>query len=350
MHNIPAHRTAPHSLPPTNDRDFLFPEEESANLRDYWVVIRKYCWTIALFWLPVVLMAVLSVQGEEPTYTATATLYIENQTPNIMGVMGVSSALTPTGNALDYYVTQRRLLTSRSLAASVIQELGLDRGPRLDTYMEAPTSWIQNYVSIGFLRARVQGLAQWLLERIKGRSKEGQAVEAPAEEQTQTFEFGVHPGFIDSYLSGLIINNVPQTQMIGVSFTSLNPAFSKEVANAHATAFIRNSLLTRFELTTEARQFLADRLAELKTALEKSEEELNRFQKTHAVMPLEKGENLVAERLRGLNADLTQARSKRIELESLYRMLQQRDSRFLSQIIDNPVVRQIKDQIATLEV
>ena len=54
-------------------------------------------------------------------------------------------------------------------------------------------------------------------------------------------------------------------------------------------------------------------------------------------------------RLKSLNADLTQARSRRIDLESLYRAVQQRDNRFLSQIIDNPVLQQMKHQIATLE-
>jgi capsular exopolysaccharide synthesis family protein len=165
----------------------------------------------------------------------------------------------------------------------------------------------------------------------------------------QDFEFGVPPGLIDIYLADLVVSQIVGTQLLKVSFSSLNPALSKEVVNTHATAFVSTSLLTRFELTEEARQFLQGKLAELKAMLESSEEELNRFRKTHAIMGLEKGESLVIDRLRGLNTDLTQARSKRIELESLYQVIQQKDNRFLTRIIENPVAQQLKVQISRLE-
>src|SRR5690606_11778732 len=108
---------------------------ETVNLRDYWMVLRKYRWTIVLFCVPIVLLTALFVGQEARTYTATAKLYIENQTPNIMGAIGVNSALTPGWNTIDYYATQRDLLTSRSLAAQVIRDLGLDEGSRFRKYM-----------------------------------------------------------------------------------------------------------------------------------------------------------------------------------------------------------------------
>jgi polysaccharide biosynthesis transport protein len=165
----------------------------------------------------------------------------------------------------------------------------------------------------------------------------------------ETFELGVHPELIKSYLQRLKVTPAKESQLVRVGFTSLDPSFSKEVANAHATTFIRTSLLTRFELTAGARQFLEERLTELKEKLARSEEMLNRFRKAHAIVPVDKGEDLVAERLKALNDTLTQARAKRIELESLYRVVQQRDYRYLSQIIDNPIIQRMKDQISTLE-
>jgi capsular exopolysaccharide synthesis family protein len=336
------------------DRDFLFQEEETANLRDYWLVIRKYRWTIVIFLLLIVLIGALSVQGKARVYTATATLYIENQTPNIMGVIGATSGFTPGGGILDYYKTQEKLLKSRSLAAQVIQDLGLDHTQRFLRATDVPTSLVQRQVSwvqsqVSWVKSQVhrglESMASLVQERIQGRS-EGVDEE---EKKTETFEFGIHPSLINRYLSKLSIHHLDETQIINVSFSSLDPSFSKKMANAHATTFIRTSLLTRFELTAEGRQFLEEKLTDLKAKLERSEENLNRFRKAHAIVSLEKGENLVVERLMALNGDLTQARSKRIELESLYRIVQQRDSRFLSQIVDNPLVRQIKDQISTLE-
>ena len=140
-----------------------------------------------------------------------------------------------------------------------------------------------------------------------------------------------------------------ESQLIKVSFSSVDPSLSRDVVNAHVSSFIRTSLLTRFELTAEARQFLQEKLAELKDKLEKSESDLNQFRKTHAIVAIDKGEDFTLDRLKGLNTDLTQARSRRIELESLYRIVQQRDHQLLSQVIDNPLIRQMKDQISALE-
>jgi polysaccharide biosynthesis transport protein len=362
MHSMPPDRSTFRPLPAPDDRDFLVPEEESGNLRDYWIVLRKYRWTIALFLLPIVLIAALSVQGNAPVYTATATLYLENQTPNIMSIIGASSGFSSGGGAaLDYYKTQSNLLRSRSLAAQVIQDLSLERGERFVRAMQAPPSWFESQVSrvksqISWVRSQVSwalsqvrwGLdvvASWLGET---RPEDSEPV-GPSEDTSDTFEFGVHPRLIDRYLSGLSVERVSETQMIRVSFSSLSPALSKDIANAHATTFIRTSLLTRFELTAEGRQFLQEKIIEMKAKLEQSEAALNRFRKAHAIVSLDKGENLVLDRLGGLNRDFTQTRSRRIELESLYRVVQQRDSLAISQIIENPVVRGIKDQITALE-
>ena len=44
-----------------DEREFPFQKEGIANLRDYWIVIRKYRWTIVAFLLPIVLIATISV-------------------------------------------------------------------------------------------------------------------------------------------------------------------------------------------------------------------------------------------------------------------------------------------------
>jgi succinoglycan biosynthesis transport protein ExoP len=336
MSRISPYRPTPYPLPHTDERDFILQEEETANLRDYWIVIVKYRWTIVAFVLPIILIAALSLWWTTPLYVATATLHIENRSPN---VVGVPETVLPGGVTPDqYYQTQLNLLRSRSLAARVIQDLGLAHDPRFGADAEDLLSWVKRH-----LRRGPKSVAKWVQERLIGVTEEPQ-------EKLTIFELGVPPNLIDRYLERLTITLVEVSQLVKVSFSSVDPSFSKDVVNAHVSIFIRSSLLTRFELTAEARQFLAEKLVELKAKLEKSEEELNRFRKAHAIVALDKGENAMMERLKGLNADLTHARSRRIELESLYRIVQQRDHQLLSQVIDNPLIRQMKEQIAGLEV
>jgi succinoglycan biosynthesis transport protein ExoP len=351
MYRIPPSLTPPFAPPPTDNRDdrhFLIQEEEAGSLRDYWVIILKYRWTIATFLLPIVLITGLSLQWSPRVYTAAASLHIENRFPNITGV---SEGFAPAGSPADqYYPTQLNLLQSRSLAARVIQDLDLGQDPRFAMSAESFLSWVQSPVRQGMQSllswVREMSLVKWIQERLQQAAER----EEPEEKGINQFELGVSPNLIDRYLSKLRIKFLDESQVAKIEFTSMSPSLSKEVVNAHMSAFIRTSLLTRFQLTGEARQFLEAKLAEAKGELERSEEELTRFRKVHAIVETEKGDSLVMERVKALNTDLTQARSRRIELESLYRTAQRRDARFLSHIVENPYIGQLKERISTFEI
>ena len=306
------------------------------NLRDYWIIIRKYRWTIVTFMLLISLIAAISVVGKPRVYTAVATLYFENPPPNLTGSLE-ATALAEKAFA-SYYATQLDLLKSRSLVARVIQDIGLDQGQRFQTEVQGPPSWGDH------VRLAIRSAARWVRETsvVKWIQERFTAVREEQEKHTEVFEVGVHPDLIDGYIKKLGITHEEESQLVKVRFSSLVPALSRDIVNAHVTAFIRTDLQTRFEETAEAQQFLEAKLSELKIALERSEADLTRFRKTHAIVTMEQGQNLVLERLRALNADLTQARSKRIELESIVRAVQKRDNQALSQVIDNPAYSEIK--------
>src|SRR5438094_454791 len=104
MYRLPPSYMPPSPLPPTDNRDFLFQEAQAGDLRDYWIIIRKYRWTIMIFLLPIVLIAAISVASKPRLYTATATLYFEIQPPNIMGAPELSALAERTFDT--YYKTQ----------------------------------------------------------------------------------------------------------------------------------------------------------------------------------------------------------------------------------------------------
>ncbi len=108
-------------------------------------------------------------------------------------------------------------------------------------------------------------------------------------------------------------------------------------------------LENRFNLTQEARDFLSKKLAELREKVQKAENEMNRFRRQHGVVSLEKGENIVVERLVDINRELTRARAERIQAESLFQMTKNKNTQYLSQVLSSPVIIQIKGTLATLE-
>jgi succinoglycan biosynthesis transport protein ExoP len=343
MYSLPAPHMTPSPPPPTHNGNVLCREPEADNLRDYWIVIRKYRWTIVTFMLLISLIAGVSVVGKPRVYSAVATLYFENPPSNLTG--SLEAAVLAEKAFAAYYATQLDLLKSRSLVARVIQDIGLDQGQRFQAEVLGPPSWgdhLRRSLRSAVRWVRDSSVVKWLQERFT-------AVREAQETHTEVFEVGVHPDLIDGYIKKLEITHSEESQLAKVHFSTLVPALSRDIVNAHATTFIRTDLQTRFQETAEAQQFLEAKLSELKIALEQSEADLTRFRKTHAIVTMEQGQNLVLERLRALNADLTQARSKRIELESIVRAVQKRDNQALSQVIDNPLIQKSKEQIVALE-
>ncbi|MFQ5849809.1 MAG: Wzz/FepE/Etk N-terminal domain-containing protein, partial [Candidatus Binatia bacterium] len=101
-------------------------EDERPGVRDYWRVIRKHGWLIATFLFGVVLTAGLIILTMTPIYTAKAMLLIERKAPQMVEVQDVLSESLGLEQR-DYYKTQYEILKSRSLAARVIREQGLEK-------------------------------------------------------------------------------------------------------------------------------------------------------------------------------------------------------------------------------
>jgi uncharacterized protein involved in exopolysaccharide biosynthesis len=135
MHNLPPSHSPPSPLQPMDNRGLPAQEAEGGSLRDYWIIILKYRWTIIAFTLPIAVLAAISARWPVPVYTAAATILLESRPPNIVGV---SEMFTMSGGNLDqYYETQLNLLRSQSLAAEVIRELDLAHHPNFQRFPQA---------------------------------------------------------------------------------------------------------------------------------------------------------------------------------------------------------------------
>ena len=64
------------------------------------------------------------------------------------------------------------------------------------------------------------------------------------------------------------------SSIVKISYDSPNPALAAKIANALASSFIKVNLERRYNASTYARNFLQDRLTQLKAKLEESEKAL----------------------------------------------------------------------------
>lgn len=329
------------SAPPVEEVGYYYADHsEETHLRHYWKILLKRIRPMAAVFIDVMIIGVIITMASPTLYTARSTLKIEPQNPSVTGVAGVAESLPGQYDIgpYDYYQTQFALLKSEPLRARVIRDLKLESNP---AFTQKPKPGLlasfSNLILDGF-DYMVSGV-----DRLTGGAQPKPSSRAPA------YELGVNPGLVGRYGKYLSIEPVRNTRLVEVIFNTPDGKLSQDLANAHAAGFIQMILENRFSLTKEAKDFLGARLAELREKVQRAEEKLNTFRQQHGVVSFDKGENIAVERLVDLNRVLTKARADRIEAESLYQMTRNKNTEYLSQVLSNPLIQQIKGNLATLE-
>ncbi len=320
---------------------------DEVDLRHYLNVLIKHCRLLTFVLLVAVVIGAYFSLTATSLYYASAILKIEPQNPSVTGV-GEMLRLNESGPAYDYYKTQFYLLKSNTLAAKVINDLKLDAN-KIFTSAQVTTSnpvdrvrsWI--FGKLSFVSS--------LIPRIKTETpqEEPESTEAAGKTGSSIGIPQVEPSLIDRYKQFLAVKPITNTRLVEIAFSTPDPRLSQRLADAHAKGFIQLSLENRFALTKEARDFLDGKNAELKEKLERSEDALNRFRQTHGVVSMEKGENIVVDRLVDFNRQLTTARAQRIEAESLYKVVENKSTQSLSQVMNQGMVPALRSNLLALE-
>lgn len=316
---------------------------EEVHLRDYLSILNKRRRLVASIFLLILGAGFGAFLPTDTLYTSSATLKIEPQNP--LGTVGEAVNVQYGDSTGDYYKTQFELLKSRRLAKKVITDLNLGANP---AFLQKRRIVALQRLTSG-IAASFESLSSPVIAFVSPPAPSPDppptVQSSPKEQEASQIQ-----GLVSRYLSLLQVLPVRDTRLVRVEFTTLDPHLSQELANAHAAAFIRTNIETRFELTAEARDFLEKKLVDVRDKLERSEKALDEFRSQHGVVSLEGSDNVVANRMLDLNRRLVEVRDKRIEVESLYRAVQDKNSQNLSKIIDNQRIQQLKAQLNAIEV
>lgn len=109
----------------------------------------------------------------------------------------------------------------------------------------------------------------------------------------------------------------PRTRLIDVTFTHQDRDVARKVANSLVDEFLKQGVDQRTGTLEEQNRVLIEKSRELKEKVNRSEQAIQEYkQKTVASVSLDDRRNLVEQKLKGLNADLTNAKGERLRLES----------------------------------
>jgi len=298
--------------------------EAVPDLLEYWRVIQKRYATVLVALLVVFMIGLFATFRGKPVYEARALIEIQKENPDVptlqelFQIEGVSDA---------YIETQNRILKSENLARRVITQLGLEKLPEF---------------------TRRSG--SWQIAR-----------EKPAPEPVMRAEFGISSvadktvpeEVLKNFEERLTVEPVKRSRLIEVTFESNDPNVAAQVVNTLTSAYIDANLEARWQAAQKASDWLSQQLLGMKAKLEKSEDELQKYGRGNGLLFLEteKGtsENIVVQRLRELQQELTKAQADRYAKESLYRLLEERNYAELPGVFDNKLIQDLTARLADLQ-
>src|SRR3984893_983824 len=300
---------------PVEDREAV------PDLLEYWRGIQKRYGTVLIALLVVFMIGLFATFRGKPVYESRALIEIQKENPDVptlqelFQIEGVSDA---------YIETQYRILKSENLARRVMTQLGVEMSTE---FTRRSGSW---------------QIAREKPEPVRAELGIGSAVDKTVPEEV-----------LKNFEERLTVEPVKRSRLIEVTFESNDPNIAAQVVNTLTSAYIDANLEARWQAAQKASDWLSQQLLGMKAKLEKSEDELQKYGRGNGLLFLEteKGtsENIVVQRLRELQQELTKAQADRYAKESLYRLLEERNYAELPGVFDNKLIQDLTARLADLQ-
>ena len=313
---------------------FIDQTEPLIDLSRYYRLIRKRQRIVIAFAAAVMIIGVVHIISTPPTYTAETTIMLAPATGEGSSALeNLVEIETAAYNADQYYKTQSEILESPVIAAYVIRRLGLAHRPAFnddppkDSFARLWSSTVGRITGSGNIKPRIPSFIP------------GQDDDVPRT-------------LVHRYMAMLKVTLVPGTNLLKISFATHNPRLSAELAKAHVEGYEQQQNEIRSSQSEEARQFLENKLIDIKEQLENSEAALNDYRRRKGIIPglisLDGKNAVVLDRLADLSRNLTNAQVDRIGLEAQVAIIRKYDYNSLPAVAQSVEIQALHKEMNNL--
>ena len=293
--------------------------DNEVHLLDYWRAIRKRIWLVLGIVVLSTMMAVVYVARKPDFYEAQARVQVDLEDNGAL-VNGARPLYGPTDDPI-YFNTQLQILVSPGLLRRVVRTLDLEHNP--DFFKGNP--------------AQRQSTWQTLLRMAGFGSKPPENVPHQPDQLPLTTSVAQATGpedlndakrlapYVNAIVAGLKVEPVKETRgyyketrLIDVKFTHTDPQVAAKVVNAIAETYVFWNLEKKTETNSSTGGFLQKRIAELQQQIRTAEERLVNYAKNNQIISLDQNQNMIVDRLSGLNKQLLDAENDRKTAEAAY--------------------------------
>ena len=235
-----------------------------------------------------------------PAYQATANLLVARVAPQVLEFKEVLPPDAQTWGD-EYYLTQLKLIESRSLARRAVEKLGL------------------------------AGDAEFAGRYAAGSSE--------AVEQA-----------VETVAARVTARRAEHSQMLAVTFEAGSPERAAQGANTVAELFIEQAVRMRADAVGDATSWLSAEIDEQRRKVDETEQALQRLAEQTGTLSFEERRMLLEQKLKQLGTSFNDAQARRLQAESLARQMREaKDPQDLSAVRDSHVFQELRVEQERLE-
>ncbi|MFB0612083.1 GumC family protein [Aurantiacibacter poecillastricola] len=271
-------------------------------------ILFRQRWLIAGVICAALLIGLVLTLLVTPMYEARSSVRIEPYVPAIVEGQDLEGYVPPN-QIYNFLSTQSAIITSRSLARTVAENMNL--AERDDFFPE------------DFDESRPSSVSdeQWNAHKLEGATS-------------------ILQSSVEAEMS-------PDNWIIEIAYRSDDPAFAAEAANAYADAFATMELESSLESNEYAQEYLTEQIATTRARLQEAEQQANNYARANGIItqPVTGVEDdltsmtLTGANLADINSRVAAARAQRIEAEQRWRSIENLPAAQLAEAQNNSLLQ-----------
>jgi capsular exopolysaccharide synthesis family protein len=283
------------------------PGQQQLSVVDIWQMLIRRKVAILGFAVAIFCLAAAYTFLKTPVYEGIARLQID---PNRSGSLGLddsekdSSAVDVDGRVK----TEVTIIQSDTVAMRVMESLGLYHNP--------------HFAGKDVVNASIQNLSQL----------------GPSQRQR----------LLERFNNDLVVKVMPGTQVVEIRFRSSDPVLATETANSIIDEYMQRNFHVRVDGTMQVSQWLSRQMDEVRASTTDSQAKLADFQRKNNLLGTDESDNIVTDRLKQLNVELTQAEADRIVKEGRYRLARSGNPELIASVVPSTTLQVLRTQEADL--
>ncbi len=157
-------------------------------------------------------------------------------------------------------------------------------------------------------------------------------------------------GLLFRFRKNLTVEVVPKTDIIAVQFRAKDPALAADVVNSTVGRYTERNFRSSYESATLVSNWLSKQMDDLRIKASESQQKLAHLQKERGLIGVDETDNIVTEKLKQVDEQLTAAEADRIVKEARFRIAASGNPELIASTVPEPTLEVLRSQQAQLRV